>query len=162
MGKPKPDSVPNRALYSRISYLHQAASYLATQSALSGDEKAGQDSKVAAGSTISVKDNVARRLVADIREVGHKVLIRQGPGIKRAGCKFCDTVFVEGKTCTTTVENHSKGGKKPWADIMVVRCMVCGQVKRYPVHFVRQKRKPLRSPTPAKEGDDDSTELPGT
>lgn len=151
MGKSKNgESVTNRVLYSRISYLHQAASYLATQSFPSGEE--AENGKPSAGpghtkvtAASSASDNVARRLVSDIRTVGHKVLIRQGPGIKRASCKFCDTVFIEGKTCTTMVQNASKGGKKPWADLLVVRCQVCTNVRRYPTACVAQKRKPFRN-----------------
>jgi ribonuclease P protein subunit RPR2 len=39
------------------------------------------------------------------------------------------------------IENLSKGGRKPWADVLVVRCRVCGFVKRYPVGARRQRKK---------------------
>jgi len=171
MGKSKNgDSIVNRALYSRISYLHQAASYLATRSSSfegsGGNGSSGRLPVDTSASASAASDNMARRLVSDIRTVGQKVLIRQGPGIKRASCKFCDTVFVEGETCMTTVENASKGGKKPWADLMVVRCQVCKNVRRYPTACVRQRRKPFREPPSPKEadgdGDRDSDNPPGS
>jgi len=48
---------------------------------------------------------------------------------------------VPGTTCTHRVENKSKGGKKKWADVLVVECQ-CGMVKRFPVGMdeLRAKR----------------------
>jgi ribonuclease P protein subunit RPR2 len=45
------------------------------------------------------------------------------------------------------VENQSKGGRKPWADILVMRCLTCGHAKRYPVSVPKQRRKSARTST---------------
>ncbi|KAH6662228.1 RNAse P Rpr2/Rpp21/SNM1 subunit domain-containing protein [Plectosphaerella plurivora] len=140
------ESVPNRHLYSRISYLHQAATYLASQTQSTEQEKHKSEDKLAPPPS----HNLARHLVAGIRTVGRKALIRPSPRMKQSLCKHCDSVLIEGKTCITSVENASKGGKKPWADMLVVRCLTCENVKRFPVNMPRQKRKGLREPVLAK------------
>lgn len=53
-------------------------------------------------------------------------------------------MLVPGQTSTAGVENQSKGARKPWADVYVVRCLVCGGVKRFPVGVERQGRKGSR------------------
>lgn len=149
------DGVPNRNLYTRISYLHQAASYLAVQA--TKDDEARQrkggnqgQSQTQIRNTSShdernpTSQNVARHLVTELRTVSRKALIRPSPQMKQTLCKLCDTVLIEGDTCTTVVENPSKSGKKPWADVMVIRCKPCGHVKRFPVGQARQKRRSLR------------------
>ncbi|KZL86371.1 rnase p rpr2 rpp21 snm1 subunit domain-containing protein [Colletotrichum incanum] len=150
MAKPKSESLPNRHAYTRVSYLHQAASYLATVQSPNSDSTSissqAHDSPYAANhenqSTTNV--TVARRFVSDIRAVSLKAQIRPSPSLKQMMCKYCDSLLVEGKTCSTTVENASKGGKKPWADVMVTKCKTCGNVKRFPVSAPRQKRRPFR------------------
>jgi ribonuclease P protein subunit RPR2 len=54
-------------------------------------------------------------------------------------------LLVESKTSRSWIENPSKGGRKPWADILVIECGTCGNAKRYPVDAPRQKRRSLRS-----------------
>lgn len=149
------DSVPNKHLYSRISYLHQAATYLASQSP-SAEGQQHQQQQNTCNTHDDTKPappppshNLARQLVADIRTVGRKVLIRPSPRMKQTLCKHCDSVLIEGKSCVTSVENPSRGGRKPWADVLVVRCRVCDNVRRYPVSAPRQKRKGLREAKPA-------------
>ncbi|KAK7394054.1 hypothetical protein QQX98_013162 [Neonectria punicea] len=80
-----------------------------------------------------------------MRAVSLKAQIRQSPALKRTICKFCDTLLIEGQTCSSTVENDSKGGRKPWADLLTIRCKTCGNAKRYPVNAPRQKRRSLRN-----------------
>ncbi|KAI0124749.1 RNAse P Rpr2/Rpp21/SNM1 subunit domain-containing protein [Xylariales sp. AK1849] len=146
MGKQKQQgSVQGRPIYSRISYLYQAASYLGSTS--TGTETAreplpsgGQLSL----SEVEVKQAVSRRLLTELRATSHKAQIRLSPAMKHTVCKVCDTLLVEGDTCSSLIENKSKGGKKPWADIMVISCRTCGAVKRFPLNSSRQKRRPLR------------------
>ncbi|GJC82734.1 ribonuclease P protein subunit rpr2 [Colletotrichum liriopes] len=150
MAKPKSESLPNRHAYTRVSYLHQAASYLATVQSPNSDSttnssQARNSSHVADHEKQSTtNETVARRFVSDIRAVSLKAQIRPSPSLKQMMCKYCDSLLVEGKTCFTTVENASKGGKKPWADVMVTKCKTCGNVKRFPVSAPRQKRRPFR------------------
>lgn len=52
--------------------------------------------------------------------------------------------LIEGHTSKKTVENLSKGGRKPLADILVLECKACGATKRWPVGAKRQDRKTKR------------------
>ncbi len=139
MAKGKPSAtVQNRPMYSRISFLQQAATYLTQASETSQDEtRSGQAKPILTGA--------ARRLVTDLRSISLKTRIRLSPTVKQTLCKYCDALLIEGETCTTVVENKSKGGRKPWADILVRKCHACGNVKRYPLNCARQKRKSLRA-----------------
>ncbi|KXH31702.1 RNAse P Rpr2/Rpp21/SNM1 subunit domain-containing protein [Colletotrichum simmondsii] len=153
MAKPKSESLPNRHAYTRVSYLHQAASYLATvqipdaDSPPNSSSRSQEDAQLARIENLrSTNEKVARRFVSDIRAVSLKAQIRPSPSVKQMMCKYCDSLLIEGKSCTTTVENPSKGGKKPWADVMVTMCKTCSNVKRFPVNTSRQKRRPFREP----------------
>ncbi|KAA8569322.1 hypothetical protein MFRU_004g01410 [Monilinia fructicola] len=149
--------VPNKVLYSRISYLYQAATYLAVQ----GDENQDQpikegvsdssmkdvmqcDIKVDANFTGSCQP-LSRRLISELRSVSQKGLMRMSPEMKHSMCKNCQTLLMEGTTCTAHIENKSKGGKKPWADVLVRKCNTCGLEKRFPLVTERQPRRPRRS-----------------
>lgn len=161
--------IQNRHIYSRASYLYQAASYLANCA-----HQTKKTTKTENNQNETIKDklpsaaddhgfahsnqerkaiiNLSRQVVSDMRSVSLKAQVRQSPGIKQTICKYCDAVQIESKTCHSTVENLSKGGRKPWADILVTRCDTCGNVKRYPISAPRQKRKSLRAPkTPKRE-----------
>ncbi|KAI0835414.1 Rpr2-domain-containing protein [Hypoxylon sp. FL0890] len=155
MGKYKgPGSVPNRPIYSRISYLYQAAAYLASQSdfkasdtVTQASEGTGQEtSKESKQTPCTHRSNhaLSRRLITDLRSSSLKSQIRLSPALKHTICKSCDTLLIEGETSSSIVENKSKGGKKPWADVLVVTCHACGGVKRFPVQAPRQKRRPIR------------------
>ncbi|KAH8597941.1 RNAse P Rpr2/Rpp21/SNM1 subunit domain-containing protein, partial [Bisporella sp. PMI_857] len=154
--KPK-TKVPNSALHSRASYLHQAARYLASQSGQ--NEGCG---KKAAGNTnveyrepsptpnilgvdpaLSFQPN-ARLLVSNLRNVCGKVLIRMSPDMKQSICKNCDSILIDGRSCSIEIENKSNGGMKPWADVLVRTCVSCGYAKRIPLGE-RQKRRTQRS-----------------
>ncbi len=149
-------SIPNKHLYSRLSYLHQAAAVLGSQvgttplsksdSVVSRSlEDKGEPSdaqKYPAADQLRL--NFARHLLTDLRATSLKSQIRLSPAIKHTICKFCDALLIEGETSSSVVENKSKHGKKPWADVLVVKCNTCGGVKRFPVHGPRQKRRPER------------------
>ncbi|ESZ96638.1 hypothetical protein SBOR_3005 [Sclerotinia borealis F-4128] len=122
--------IPNKGLYSRISYLYQAATYLAVQENESQKQPSKEadsdylkenvmqcESKIEA-SLIESCQPLSRRLVSDLRSVSLKGLIRMSPDMKHSICKKCQTLLMEGTTCTAQVENQSKGGKKPWADVL--------------------------------------------
>lgn len=93
--------------------------------------------------------NLSRQLMGDMRSVTLKTLIRQSPAVKRSVCKFCNTVQIEGDTCHSWVENASKGGQKPWADVLVICCSTCQNAKRYPVDCPRQRRVHIRESSTA-------------
>lgn len=155
MAKKKAPGVPNRPMYSRISFLYQAAAYLAASSNEQAQPHSDQKTRDAAGD-VDMNDaddkpapaaqNMSRRLLGQLRATTLKSQIRISPDIKRTICKYCDTLLVQGQTCSSLVENKSKGGKKPWADTLVVKCHTCGREKRFPVNAPRQKRRTLRAP----------------
>lgn len=149
--------VPNKILYSRMSYLYQAATYLAlhgndtqkeqtkgTDSDTSMEDIDQCQSKVEANVTGSCQ-SLSRRLISEFRLVSQKGMMRISPEMKHSMCKNCQTLLMEGTTCTAHVENRSKGGKKPWADVLVRKCNTCGLEKRFPLAAERQPRRPRRS-----------------
>jgi ribonuclease P protein subunit RPR2 len=139
-------SVPNKALHSRVSYLYQAAASLATQQQHSRviTTQNGQSTETTVNDpqTESPLKPASRRLVSDLRSVSLKVQMRMSPAMKHSICKNCDTMLIDGSTCTNEVENKSKGGKKQWADVLVRKCNTCGFEKRFPIGAERQKRRP--------------------
>ncbi|PMB68772.1 Ribonuclease P protein subunit rpr2 [Beauveria bassiana] len=179
MAKAKaPPGVQNKHIYARASYLYQAAAFLATASfppaprtndgaqaannhgndALSKDMHQSPSAKdithpPAENRQRRALQNMSRSLLVDMRAVSAKVLIRQRPGLKRTICRYCDALLVEGQSCDAAIENASRGGRKPWADVLVVRCSACGGAKRFPVGEPRTKqvRKGLRQPAGDKQ-----------
>ncbi|TRX98397.1 hypothetical protein FHL15_000471 [Xylaria flabelliformis] len=135
-------SVPNKHLYSRLSYLHQAATFLGSQ--VGNTHHFESESPAADQSRLQL----ARHLLTDLRATSLKSQIRLSPAMKHTICKFCDTLLIEGETSTSIVENKSKHGKKPWADVLVIKCNACHGVKRFPVQAQRQKRRPQREQAP--------------
>lgn len=83
-------------------------------------------------------------LANHIRQVAQKAIIRLPPDIKHSICKRCNAVLVDGLTSSKRTENLSKGGKKPWADVLVIECGACGAAKRFPVGAPRQEKKAER------------------
>jgi len=142
-------NVPNKALHSRVSYLYQAAAYLATQQQHSGTKSEPQHvqptTKTAGPSADSALQPASRHMITDLRSVSRKLLLRLSPTMKLSICKNCDTMLIDGSTCTSEVENKSRGGKKRWADVLVRKCNTCGFEKRFPIGTERQKRRPKRS-----------------
>ncbi|KAK3363510.1 RNAse P Rpr2/Rpp21/SNM1 subunit domain-containing protein [Lasiosphaeria hispida] len=148
MAKGKPNgSVQNRAIYSRVSFLHQAAAAIAVPGTTTATAAATAAAEVTFASHSSAKpaalplEGMARRLATDLRSVSLKTRIRLSPNMKQTLCKFCDSILIEGQSVTSTVENRSRGGRKSWADVLVRKCHACGRERRYPVSAARPKRK---------------------
>lgn len=164
MAKKKVPGVPNKSSYCRLSFMYQAATFLAAVSSnksQASEPAASRQTDIDVRMKVDGRDveplnteescrtatqtrNMSHRLLADFRSVSLKSQIRVSPAMKRSICKFCDTLLVEGQTCTSTVENTSKGGRKPWADVLVMTCHTCHHAKRFPVHAPRQPRRPFR------------------
>ncbi|KAJ3518150.1 hypothetical protein NM208_g14606 [Fusarium decemcellulare] len=168
MAKAKePKGVQNRIIYSRASYLYQAATYLANQHRQQGQDastKSLDENNQHSASTQITREqratqNMSRHAISSLRAVNLKAQIRQSPSVKQTICKFCDTLQIEGETCTSTVENASRGGRKPWADVLTIRCKTCANVKRYPISAQRQKRKALRKPEREEQIEDVHSEM---
>jgi ribonuclease P protein subunit RPR2 len=94
---------------------------------------------------------LSRQLLGHLRAVSLKGQIRLSPNLKHSICKRCDLLLVPGSSATVQMENKSRGGKKPWADVLVMTCTACGTAKRYPVGAKRQLRKEKRPIFPKAE-----------
>ncbi|UNI24370.1 Ribonuclease P [Purpureocillium takamizusanense] len=145
--------VQNKIIYSRASYLYQAADYLAKRAReLPPDAHDAKGKSALTGGQIQQQqraiENLSRHVICDMRAVSLKAQIRQGTSLKHTICKFCDTIQIEGDTCHSVVENQSKGGRKPWADVLVIKCNTCGNAKRFPVSVSRQQRRTMRQTKP--------------
>ncbi|KAM0709395.1 hypothetical protein Q7P35_003433 [Cladosporium inversicolor] len=84
------------------------------------------------------------QLNAHLRSVAQKAQIRLSRDLKHAICKICNSPLIEGENCLRSTENLSKGGRKPWAAVLVLKCCACGACKRFPIGAKKQKRKSLR------------------
>ncbi|KAJ5305786.1 hypothetical protein PENANT_c015G01663 [Penicillium antarcticum] len=145
----------------RLDYLHKAAVYLqnAQQNTAHqvNDEKTGHSTSAQDTHNTSTEEkitqetssakkikepmnNLSRVCVSHLRGVALKTQIRLPIALKRSVCKRCDTFLAPGVNCSHEIENASRGGKKPWADVLVVRCFECGTVKRFPQMDKRGKK----------------------
>ena len=189
----KSNSVSQRHIHSRVSFLYQAATLLsgvqmsdqtapissihdhhshqATRNpraephhttvplenseqadGAQGTEEPVESSKQGASQGLSVSHApMARHLLSHLRGVSLKSQIRLSPAIKHSVCKRCDTLLVPGSTSTSAMENLSKGGKKPWADVLVIRCNICHAEKRFPIGARRQQKRELRQKDAGKQ-----------
>lgn len=150
----KDAKVPHKHLHSRISYLHQAANYLARVSeGTLTVQQAGDNTEVknyqsvqqGAAKHFVEASALTRHLNSHLRAVSLRSQIRLTPALKNTICKRCDTLLKPESTSTSRLENKSCGGKKPWADVLVVACKACGHVKRYPVGAKRQQSRTERA-----------------
>lgn len=101
------------------------------------------------------------QLNAHLRAVAQKAQIRLSQEMKHSICKVCSSPLIVGETCIRSTENMSKGGRKPWADVLILKCRACGACKRFPVGAKKQKRKALRIENGAKRqgGDNSNVEV---
>lgn len=79
-----------------------------------------------------------------LRQVAQKSQIRLHTSVKHSICKICSAILIEGETSKKYIENLSRGGRKPHADVLVLECGVCGSKKRFPTGAKRQLRKSQR------------------
>ena len=162
-------SIPQKHLHSRISYLYQAATLFSQpETTFPGTAPAVQSPprlQAIAATSASLAPNsqtptlaanlhpqsdpirsprnipLARLYASHLCDISLKAQIHLSTTIKRSLCKRCYTLLLPTVTSTTRVENLSKGGKKPWADVLVLRCGGCGAEKRVPVGGKRQLRR---------------------
>ena len=148
-------------MYTRIGYLYQAATLFTTPGDPATSSPATNPANNAAEVTpvatplVTAKTNLARFYVSTLRTVAAKSVLRLDRSVKRTLCKRCDAVLVPGMTAEHRVENNSRGGRKPWADVLVVECKGCRAVKRFPVGmdtYMRRKGKEVVRAEDAKEG----------
>lgn len=150
---PKSKGIPNKHLHARSSFLYQAATYLTLQTSscheVATDVPQSEQTQSHDASKSQKQSPLALELGSDLQQVSRKGQLRLAVDLKRSLCKSCNTVLVPGRTATQTVENHSKGGKKPWANLLIVTCGVCGGKKRFPVGAKPQLKKSKRKVAPA-------------
>jgi len=124
MSKVKPPKrtkgAPNKHLHARTAFLYQAATYLTLQ---------------------TNRSRLALELGSDLQQVSRKAQLHVSKEVKRSICKSCNSILIPGRTATQRIENASKGGRKPWADVLVVQCDLCGGKKRFPIGAKRQGKK---------------------
>lgn len=169
--------VPNKHLHARVSFLQQASVYLASKQlnyrpTLAQDVRCSPQSEtldVREGDTNSAVDVLrttgpnshatspglvdrapgdSSHLVSQMKQVAQKSQIRLHPAVKRATCKTCNAVLIAGESCNKFVENLSRHGRKPQADVLVLQCCACGTRKHYPIGAKRQQRKSKRADKP--------------
>lgn len=173
-----------RHIHSRISYLYQAATYLANithqsrartpyiESGVTKQSESSEELQCAVAVPKAVSDNafpalpthhengmpkigpdgergsedsaLSRQLIFHLQAISLKSQVRLSPTMKHTICKRCGILLVPGSTSTSHLENSSRGGRKPWADILVTTCTACGTAKRFPVGAKRQGRRESR------------------
>lgn len=158
---PKPKGIPNKHLHARATFLYQAATYLTLRASV--DSNSAGRSKAVPSEPVQIQQPspLALQLGADLHTVSRKAQLRLSVDLKRSMCKSCYAVLVPGHTAIQTIENQSKGGKKPWADVLVITCNRCGSKRRTPVGAKRQskKRNRIAAPAIATAGDMEGIEL---
>jgi len=155
MGKGR---MPNKSLQARIKYIRQAAEYLTLQSntSLTAETKAADATESQAAIDDKAQDTIesdnmldqerhphgssAARLVSHLTSIAQKSQIRLAPDVKHQICKRCSTLLIEGSTSRKFVENLSRGGRKPHADVLIAECRRCGARKRWPIGMPRQAK----------------------
>lgn len=155
MGKGKEKkaaAIPHQHVHARLAFLHQAIQHLHESQQRVEDER--HIPSAGAHSSANSQGGQTRHLVNNLRGVSRRSVLRLNRETKHSFCKHCDVLLVPGQTAEVRVENASKGQRKSWADVKVVKCRNCGCVKRFPIG-IDKDRKTLK-PTAA-SGQDDRT-----
>lgn len=140
------DSLPNKNIHLRLAYLRQASSYLSQ----STDATREHTHNLHAYDDLENPprknfDANSRYLVAQMKGIGRRSVIKLRSEVKRSVCKGCDQPLADGITSSETIQNKSKDATKRHADILVVRCRICKATKRFPIGATRQEGKDKRS-----------------
>ncbi|KAL2871508.1 ribonuclease P Rpr2/Rpp21/SNM1 subunit [Aspergillus lucknowensis] len=152
-GKKGPIGGVNSHLRARINYLYNAAAYLQAAHGKPGTEAIERGEKpwehavmtdsnriVPAVPTIRANTHdrahcipqLARGCISQMRGVSLKSQLRLPVEQKRSLCKRCNTLLIPGNNCTEETRNPSRGSRKSWAEVRIVRCNICGTDKRFP------------------------------
>jgi len=139
-------ALPNKNVHLRISFLHQAALYLSNH--VNTTEATKSMSRRESGSSPQPSEEPqmyggqTRYMLNHMKGVSRKSVIRLDKQTKRKVCKGCDQLL-DAPSSLHVVENESKGGKKPWADVLVIKCGNCGTSKRFPTNarVLRQQQQ---------------------
>ena len=148
---PKLKGVPNKHLHARTTFLYQAATYLTVRTTADESKPSlelGAQTGQSHGYQTGKPSPLALQLGSDLQQVSRKGQLRLSTDLKRSMCKSCNAILVPGRTATQLVENKSKDGKKPWADVLVLECKLCGGKKRFPVGAKKQLKQSKRNAVP--------------
>jgi ribonuclease P protein subunit RPR2 len=150
----------NSHVRARINYLYKAATYLqstkpTTRETVKAVKKTHEDevmpdsarivppisvNESTTGDRAQYHPQLARMCISQMRGVSQKSQLRLPIEQKRSFCKRCDTLLISGENCTEELRNTSRGARKPWAEIRVVRCNGCGTEKRFPQAAKRSRK----------------------
>lgn len=179
MAKSKAKKGPQKGAHShlqaRLDYLHKAAVYLHAAFATPSNESLHRNAiqtkppvldsglpETASNMNRDIAVNVnkkateasiPRQYLSHMRGVSLKSQLRLPLDMKRSFCKRCDLLLVQGVNCVYELRNASKGGKKPWADVLVVRCNACQTEKRFPQTSNRNRKLTDRRKETEQKGD---------
>ncbi|KAG4301677.1 hypothetical protein PCANB_001828 [Pneumocystis canis] len=118
----KSKTLPQQELYSRISFLYQAASIYTTRSIFSQSTYKDIQSELA----------LSKFYINTAKRIAQKAVLKLNPSIKRTLCRRCDTLLLPTITSSIKVENLSKKNIRK-ADTIIITCNFCNAKKRYPV-----------------------------
>jgi ribonuclease P protein subunit RPR2 len=143
----------NSYVRARINYLYNAAAYLQSKAAGALKDVATQDEVMSDANTASPLAKrphsdcrgecalrVARLCISQMRGVSQKSQLRLPIEQKRSFCKRCDTLLIPGTSCIEETRNPSRGARKPWAEVRIMRCNICGTEKRFPQTDKRSRK----------------------
>lgn len=130
------NSLPNKNIHLRLSFLHEAALYLTT-SGSSPSAEVPKSNNRASERKSPIRPDVSTsacssHLISHMRGVSRRSVIRLDQNVKRSVCKGCDQLLLTEESTLVNTENKSKNQSKPWADVRVVKCRRCGTSKRFP------------------------------
>ena len=140
----KTTTVPQKNVRLRLAYLHQAATYFHNIAA--EQEQIGEADSESV--THPFKDAQTQRLVNQMKGVSRKAVIRLQKDVKRSLCKGCDAILEPSISSATWVQNDSRNGAKPWADVVTIRCTFCGTIKRFPTGTRKHKESSRKGTAP--------------
>lgn len=86
-----------------------------------------------------------RLMLSHVKGISRKSLLRLPSSMKHSICKRCHVLLIHGRNSTQRIENRSRGGKKPWANVLVITCNACGTVRHFPVGAKRPRKRKDRS-----------------
>lgn len=154
----------NRPIVARTAFLYRAMKYLSTEARIVPPARPNEHNNtppsdamvdidpsspvVAAPSDPPQPPEIDVPLMSHLsnhfRLISQKALIRQPQSMKRSICKRCG-ILLTPDCASVEMSNNSKKGRK-WADVLVLRCGICGVEKRFPVGNKFQTRRKVRNP----------------
>jgi ribonuclease P protein subunit RPR2 len=145
----KAANVPHRQTHARNSFLYQAAVYLTTLPEAGKKPNHEAQSNFGDDQSVMIPEAKLSKLhenalsayyASHLKTISEKsgLFAKLSKPIKRSICKRCSLVQISGKTSSSRVENLSRDGRKPWADVLLTTCLGCGMQKRFPMATKRQ------------------------